>query len=186
MSYGSVSPSPRWGEVWIIARGPSVRQFDLSRLRNKQVLGVNTFVLCLETPAAICSADWRWIGSHRNLLGKYEGERYLAVSLETHPEAAGIPGAVYLQRSYDSGLSDDAGALCLGGNSGYAAINLAVLKGATDIHLVGFDMRPEDGEKFQQWAPLFRSMRPQLARLGVRVTNHNPQSAIDAFPFGDA
>jgi len=182
MSYGSVLPLPRWDEVWIVARGPSARRFNLQRIRDKQILGVNTFVLATEVPAAICSADWRWIGSHRNLLSRYEGERYFAVSLETHPECAGIPGAVYLRRGRGQGISETPDTLCLGGNSGYAALNLAVLKGATDIHLIGYDMDPKDGEKYWQWAPLFRDMLPQLDRLGVRVTNHNPNSFIDAFP----
>lgn len=180
-TYGSVSP-PWWSEVWIVARGPSVRRFDYQRLVGKQVIGVNTFVLGLDRAAAICSIDPRWIASHRVLLSKYEGEKYLALPVRSHPDCAGIPGATYLEQCHERGLSDFARAVCTGGNSGYAALNVAVFKRAKDIHLVGFDMDPKDGEKYLQWAPLFRSMRPQLDRLGIQVTNHNRNSFIDAFP----
>lgn len=96
-----------------------------------------------------------------------------------------IPGVQYLQRDYHNVLSEDPSKLSvIGGNSGWAAINLAVLKRARLIHLVGFDMVATNGEeafKFGQWIPHFRGLRKELDRLGVRVINHNPNSAIDAF-----
>jgi hypothetical protein len=114
---------------------------------------------------------------------EFTGEKYLAVPLETWPECGGVPGAVYLRRSHEAGLSNDPGALCTGGNSGYAAINLAYLKGAETIHLVGYDMDPKMDDKYRQWIPRFRTMLPQLRRKDVTVLNHNKNSFIDAFPF---
>ncbi len=67
-----------------------------------------------------------------------------------------------------------------GGNSGYMALNVALHKGAKEIHLVGFDM--DDGsEKYAQWIPRFRTTRQQLDAAGVKVINENPRSAVDAF-----
>jgi hypothetical protein len=183
--YGAVSP-PWWNEAWIVACGPSARSFDFDRLRGKTVLAVNEAALFLTSfssrlATAVFSIDHRWIGRRRLFLEEFAGEKYLAVPLETWPECAGITGAMYLRRLHERGLSEDPGIVCTGGNSGYAAVNLCVLKRARVIHLVGYDMDPVDSEKYGQWASRFHSMLPQLQVRGVRVINHNPRSHIDAF-----
>jgi hypothetical protein len=97
------------------------------------------------------------------------------------------------------GLSLDPAMLVSGGNSGYQAVNLAALAGASRILLVGFDMRAGPGgalhwhpphrarnpfpHRMGEWAAKFRDMVPGLATLGVEVVNCTPGSAIDAFPF---
>ncbi len=182
-------------EVWIVGGGPSGLAFDLGRLEGKQVLSVNSslfklrlslaarrYVRPLDSPApAVFSLDHVWARGHRGFLADYPGERYLAVPLETWPDVGGIPGVAYLRRSPALGLSEDPGVIHAGCNSGYGALNLAVLMGAKDVHLVGFDMDPSQNENFVHWAPLFRTMLPQLGRLGVTVTNHNRYSFVDAF-----
>lgn len=185
MIYGSVPRIPA-ADIWIVAGGPSAKALDLSPFPPDLVIAVNQAPpaqrscppLC--AAVAVCSVDPHWVRRHRDFLAEYSGPKFFAIPLETWPACGGIPGATYLRRSHESGLSDDPGMLATGGNSGYAAINLAYLMGAETIHLLGYDMDgPED--KFRQWIPRFRTMRPQLDRRGVRVFNHNPDSAIDAF-----
>ncbi len=184
MSYGIVS-TPWWSEVWIVACGPSARLFDLDRLKGKTVLAINSayylFSLLQLRMADVTtfSADPDWTRDHRDLLRYRKAERFVSLALDTHPDLADIPGVTYLKRSHLDGLSEHPGHLCMGGNSGYAAINLAYLKRATEIHLVGYDMA--GNPKFAQWIPRFRTMLPQLEAAGVRVINHNSNSAIDAF-----
>lgn len=177
--------SPGWSEVWIVAGGPSAKAFDLQSLAGKQVLAVNDPIFwpaLMKRSTAVLSLDNNWVRQHRYFLEVFEGERYIALPQETWPDCAGIPGAKYLQWGHDGGLSEDPGVIHTGGNSGYGAIGLAYLKGAKEIHLVGYDMDPADGEKYEHWAPQFRSMLPQLETRGVRVLNHNPRSFVDAFP----
>lgn len=134
--------------------------------------------------AAVFSLDPDWVRADRKLLETCEGERYVAVALDTHPDLANIPGVTYLQQRHEPGLSDDPRYVHTGGNSGYAAINLAYLKHAKRIHLVGYDMVGRNGverDKFRDWAPRFDSMLPQLKAAGITVINHNPDSAITAF-----
>lgn len=185
-SYGAVLP-PQWQEVWIVAGGAFAQRIDLEALRGRTILAVNEAAF-LGKPAlftfaaATFSVDSTWIRRRRAFLTSFPGEKYLAVPLDTFPECSSIPGAVYLQWSFRDGLSDDPRFLCTGGNSGYAAINLAYLKGAKIIHLIGYDMDgPED--KYRQWIPRFRSMLPQLQAHGVQVLNHNINSRVNAFPF---
>lgn len=98
------------------------------------------------------------------------------------------------------GLCEDPAALRTGYNSGYMAINLAVLAGARRIVLAGYDGRcgpaneahffgehpePTPDSVMRYWVKSFRGMTADLARLGVEVINATPGSAIDAFPRED-
>ena len=90
------------------------------------------------------------------------------------------------------------------GNTGGAAINLAVHMGAKRILLLGFDMNL-DGTQMQHWHDLYgkgpvaderRKRKLPFARhitcfafiaadakkLGVEIINLSPNSAIDNFP----
>lgn len=192
--YGVVS-SNIWSEVWIIGGGPSARAFDRTRI-GERVIAVNDaifefsarllFPLGAKTPSAVTSisVDGDWVTRHRAFLSATSFEKYVAIPLETWTECTEIPGMIYLQRSHDGGLSEDPRKLETGGNSGYAAINLAYLQGAELIHLVGFDMDPSANESYAEWIPRFRTMLPQLMARRVRVVNHNPHSHIDAFEKG--
>lgn len=89
-----------------------------------------------------------------------------------------------------------------GGNSGYQAINLAFLFGATRIILLGFDMK-KDGEKvhffgnhpyhkrknegpnegtMRRWVHNFASLAADLKQEGVEVINATRSTALDCFP----
>jgi hypothetical protein len=83
-----------------------------------------------------------------------------------------------------------------GMNSGYQAINLAYLMGATHIVLLGYDMQPTGGK--QHWfgehpdelrtGPLQSMFAPKFVRLaldleaaGIRVTNCTRETALTCF-----
>jgi hypothetical protein len=182
-----------WRETWIIGGGPSARAFDLGSLRGQNILAVNDSIdLLLNSLHNTCHGDFapplfsldnRWIQRRREFLAAYPGDKYLAVPLDTWPECGGIPGATYLRWSHADGLSEDLEVVCTGCNSGYAAINLAYLKGAQLIHLFGYDMDPKDNDAYEYWASLFRNMLPQLNARGIQVINHNPRSFVTAFPM---
>lgn len=94
------------------------------------------------------------------------------------------------------GLSMTPGKLHAGRNSGYQAINLAVLLGYTTLLLVGYDMRKVDERPhffgnypqpildrespYHDWIPIFRTIKCE----GFSVINCTPDSALDAFPTG--
>lgn len=182
--YGTVS-APWWSEVWIVGGGHSARGFDLASLRGKTVLAINESVKRLGfvgVAAAFFSLDNNWIRANYDFLEYFEEEKYLALPLETWPDLDGISNAVYLKWSHGDGLSEYPDTVCCGGNSGYAAVNVAYLKGAKKIHLIGYDLDPEVNDQHQYWSPRFKSMLCQLDRAGVSVLNHNPNSFIDAFP----
>lgn len=93
------------------------------------------------------------------------------------------------------------------GNSGFQALNLAVLMGAARVILLGFDMGfgaggevhwhrphawrdPRTGSGlhnptqrlFDRWIRGFAAALPDLARAGVSVLNASRRTALDCFP----
>lgn len=97
------------------------------------------------------------------------------------------------------GLSLDPLRIHQGSNSGYQALNLAVLFGAIRILLIGFDMKlSETGRRhwfgnhpgkmnkashYDQFIRAFYTTTADLKRAGVEVLNCTPGSALDAFPI---
>lgn len=92
-------------------------------------------------------------------------------------------------------MSDNPEALHTGYNSGYQAVNLAVLTGARRIVLAGYDAKPNsDGRRhffgdhpdgteapYQHMISAFRNAVKWLDRAGVEVMNASPDSALVMF-----
>lgn len=99
----------------------------------------------------------------------------------------------------EPGLSLDPELVHTGSNSGYQAINLAVLLGAARILLLGYDMRitgerthwhgdhpvgmtnPLQGT-LAGWVPAFAGAAADLERLGVVCINCSRETALTCFP----
>ena len=92
-----------------------------------------------------------------------------------------------------AGFSTDQSYINYGSNSGFQAVNLALLKGATKIVLVGFDMRVvnnkthffgshppglRDNTQFQGFIKAFEQTKPT-----VPIINATPGSALKCFPM---
>lgn len=94
----------------------------------------------------------------------------------------------------EAGFSTDPALIHYGNNSGYQAINLAILLGSPYIVLVGFNMSRPGGKghffgdyedlynqpEYEKWVPQF----DRAARLleGTVIVNATPDSAINCFP----
>lgn len=192
-SYGTVS-SPYWGEAFLIGGGPSLRGFDFELLRRRTTVAVNDAALHLPWATALFSLDQTWVSKREREIRAFAGEKFLAP-----PESlvGRIDGVTYLRRCHDPGLSTDPSSICLGGNSGYGALNLAYLKRAKRIVLLGFDLSTENGRNwhvgyqwntsprchhFDGWARHFAEAAVILKREGVEVVNASADSVIDCFP----
>ena len=201
VTFGEVH-APWWDgkDVYVVGGGPSLRGCDLNRLSDRgYVLGVNRaadFVECDATFTQDRTLIWNWSAwLEREAL---DGEVYLAV--DPSHDGIPIPGATYLKRRRtvlrtSSGLSADPSEVANGLNSGYGALNLAVLKRAQRIFLLGFDLdragnfhagypwsNRSSERNFADWADKFRFAAAALPD-GVEVFNANPESRVRAFPF---
>jgi hypothetical protein len=101
-----------------------------------------------------------------------------------------------LTKSHEPGISLDPAAICTGSNSGYQAINIAILAGAKRIVLIGYDGQPKGGRHHffgehpdKSFAPydvirvrFLEAVEPARA-AGVEILNASPDSRIDCFPM---
>lgn len=101
------------------------------------------------------------------------------------------------------GLELNENGLRNGGNSGYAAVNLAVHCGAKRILLLGYNFNRHGGKAhffgnhppglqqqhsdsvFVSRRKLFQTLVEPLASLGIQVTNCTPDTSLTAFPLGN-
>lgn len=191
-----VLPRGAWTgrRCFIVGGGPSLRSFDWSLLDGELSIGINraferytpTMMFCMDPRV------WGWIV--RGDFGEESTRRYEEFSgLKVWMYASNFvfPDNIYTVRYAEVEPN--------GNNSGHAAINLAILLGAKEIYLLGFDMHG-DHKGNQKW---FHNGYPQLqsegvykdyiealtddaARIksaGVRVVNLSPDSALRCFPF---
>lgn len=112
------------------------------------------------------------------------------------PEAWGIKCLKGVTGKY--GLSREQGTVHTGHNSGFAAINLAYLLGATRIILIGYDMMLHGGKRhwfgdhpgrlnaasnYQQFMTALATIKP--ADYGIEIWNCSRKTALTCFPIHD-
>jgi hypothetical protein len=206
MTNGSVGfgvvDEPWWDDrpVFIVGGGPSLIGRDLSRLRQRGwVLGVNRAADLVPVDATF-SLDAVFIRRRADDLAKWAETQQVYLGMPASYPGPFIPGAIYLDRIRGAGLSRNPGRVINGLNSGYSALNVAALKRAREIFLLGYDMvpTPRDGLShwhggypwqerssetyYRRWADLFKGAAAELP-AGVKVWNCNPASSVRAFPF---
>lgn len=199
--------------VAVICPGPSLSQHDLGILDACRVhaIAVNDAYLVAPWADVLYAADdawwrlysqgvkkiWPWAAFSaeqvKAALAAFPGQK---VTIQ-HPTVWGGDDVLVLQNDGSEGLSERPDAIRTGQNSGYQAINIAVLAGAKRILLLGMDMRYVNGRThahnghqvkhseslYLQYAKNFRTLENPLKAIGVQVVNCTPGSAIKNFPF---
>ena len=217
------------GECWILGGGPSMTgQFDipesvvkdvrdgvlppsayspyLSAIHNKHTIGINVAYLIGNWIDIMFFGDNGFYLAHRERLRSFPNIK-AGCSINIHQYACdGIKGLVRMPNKR-FGISDNRKTVVWNGNSGAAAISLAVHTGVKRIVLVGFDMKLQDNA--QHWHQLYGIRNyslptiikgkvrelpfnrhltgfPEIAKdarkKGVEIINASPDSAITAFP----
>lgn len=165
--------------------------FDFSLLQG-YMLCVNDSFRRLPNANAACSLDTRWISTRRHELNQYPGEKFLCLRKGAEPYT--IDNTEWMEIRSEPGLSLEWPIVHGRVTSGYVALNVAVLLGASRIALLGYDYNPQGGHWFQEyewgasrgaqwqtWGAEFDTMIPQVESLGIEIVNFNPQSSIAAF-----
>lgn len=172
--------------VVCVGTGPSLTRDDLAFCRGKApLIVINDAYQWAPWADVLYACDDKWWLWHKGA-PSFQGKKY---TLSTSKWAGVEP----LRNVGRTGLSLDPSGLCTGHDSGYQAINLAVLFGATKILLLGYDMRGDHcfgshRDKSRPNFPLslgaYQTLLGPLQAAGVEVVNCNPASALKAFRFG--
>lgn len=190
----------RGRRVFVVGGGPSLRGFDWDLLEGESVIAVNRAYENVPDADILFSVDDRFYGWHCHKLWKCNGIRVWGNihGREAPPEVQSV-GCGGGEHAFGNTLET----LGHGGNSGYAAVNLAYVLGAETVYLLGFDMHSRGGK--QQWwhdgypkvndddvyaryRLAFQWLSDYFDRVidrPFRIINLNRESAIRGFPFGD-
>lgn len=201
------TPATIWKNetVVIVGGGRSLLNFDWSVIKKYKVLVCNRTFLQIpeDVMDAVILCDKAVLLDSQEELQAFNGIVFLNLPEQKKWTARTCPEWAYsLERHYGQGLSDDG--LCWNGNTGGAAINLALICGATKIYLLGFDMKAKDPknpdwyrqddawdvnnpavpERFNNWLETFPRIDRDRKLLFPRasVVNVNDDSDLDTFP----
>jgi hypothetical protein len=174
----------------------------MARLQDQwRVIAVQDAYRRMPWADAVYGCDPRWWNLHQDC-GGFKGEKW-----STHHddesnhkfEQADAYGLRLVRGDHGDEFSFDPGLIRYGSNSGFQAINLALLKGCRYIVLVGFDMRHVGGQghffgdhpeglhnrtDYESFLPHFRRGAKSLP-ADVRIVNCTPDSALDCWPMMD-
>lgn len=192
-------PQQWWAgqDAFIIGGGPSLREFDWRRLIPFLTVGCNDAYQLGPSVCTICMfSDLNWYQQHLKRGIKEFPNPVITNQSSLHESE--IENVLTMERS-SNGPSRTA--LGWGGNTGYSAINLALILGARRVFLLGFDMKrvkrktnwhdqnvgvPNDAsyhrfiQGFEQSVELFAKVFPER-----EIINITPDSELNVFPKAD-
>lgn len=202
--------SHRWpgGRCIVAASGPSLT-LDVANTcaaSGWPVIVVNDAYRLLPWADVLYACDAKWWDAHHGA-PIFRGEKWSSHSMAREGDlendkrqAADAYGLHVVRGRNRPGFSRDPDAIHYGGNSGFQAINLAILFGAVRIVLVGFDMRGHEHffgkhpkplnqldastRGFERYVPHFIEAAHTLPEH-IRILNCTPVSALTCFPMRD-
>ncbi len=191
------TPSPRW---IVAATGESLTEEVADLCRGQDVIAVNDAYRRMPYARALYAADAAWWHLHNGAPG-FAGQKWIPVNkvcMDLNKAAADRYGLSMVWGDRELGFSFRPGRVHLGANSGFQAVNLALLWGATTVVLVGFDMRGSHffgehppmarrmpgskGKGFARWIRHFETAAASLP-ADRRIINATPGSALTCFPM---
>jgi hypothetical protein len=164
------------------------------------VIAINDAYRLAPWADVLYAADANWWKLHHGV-PSFAGDKYMTASPTEDGKRIVIPGVKRLHPGGYKGLSHKADRLNLGlaggCNSGYQAINLAVLFGAKRILLLGYDMQRDakrrahffgkhggdlcNASPYELMAKSFLDLIDPLKKLGVEVINCTRETALTCF-----
>lgn len=147
------------------------------------------------------SGDAEWWRVHNGAPG-FEGERWSSYNPKDEGKSKGVVagrhGLKLIEASRKDGFSYRPDRIHYGSNSGFQALNLAILLGCKKIVLTGYDMRYDGGKAhwfgshpeelrnpkkngFEDWTIRFDKAVETLPQ-DIAVVNATPGTALESFP----
>lgn len=174
--------------IYVIGGGPSLRGFDLQRLRNKRCIAVN---------AAVFDAPWAEIcffgdGYFYRHYGVRLQREYSGRTITTWYGGPNMPNVERWTRDQSRPFSSVSGILA-GDCSGSQAFNLACQLTTGPIALLGFDMKPngyyhshyntdERQGRYEKILIAFERMSTAATMMGIKAYNACPDSRAEVLP----
>lgn len=176
-----------------IASGPSLTMEDVEYCRGKgKVYAVKEAALMAPWADVLYAADHDWWVNHKDRWQGFKGEKW---TLENRA-AEIFPELKTIKCRTEWKWSTTPGVIATGGNSGFQVINMAVLDGAQQVILLGYDYGYDPANQHKHW---WDNEHPRESRcsnyvewnkrlsaaaplIQVPVINATRKTAITCFP----
>jgi hypothetical protein len=199
--------------VVCIASGPSLTKEQVEASKQFKTIVINDNYLIAPWADILYFADHKWWVWHKEGLIKawpwvsftktevkraFEEFKGQKVTIRHNPMATDKDIFV-LENEGAEGLPENPTGLKTGSNSGYQALNIAVMSGAKTILLLGYDMKYQGQRShahnghpqkmhetaYKGYAKKFSTLENPIKQLGIRVVNCTPGSGIGCFERGE-
>jgi hypothetical protein len=176
---------------------PSAYSPYLSALHNRHVIGINNAYRLGDWIDMLFFGDCGWYLVHRLGIANYPVLKITCCARFANRSPHQMEGIRYLSKDHNhkNGISPNPSMVSWNGNSGAAAISLAVHTGVKRIILLGFDMSLDDNNTSHWFGAHKKGAKPPFARhlvgfpaiasdakaLGIEIVNASPKSAIKVF-----
>ena len=150
-------------EVYIIGGGSSLVGFDFNKLKDKDTIVVNKAIFHVPNPTYFITMDYMFVSNNKEKLRKKRFPKFFVGAIN-NPYLKYIKGKltdtrykmsydldmidVLIFSKHDAGLGFNFGDFRHGCNSGYCALQLAIILGYKKIHLLGIDLTCTDKTHF--------------------------------------
>ena len=200
-----IMPDGSWEgqRCFIIGGGPSLKEFDFSKLKNELVIGINRAYEKIDCTINFSMDNRLYDWIKNGALGeesKEKFENFQGVPVWVDVVGYDYPKGIYIlhkakDQKFNFRMKEG---IITETNSGFGALYLAACLGANPIYLLGFDMKGfsgkstwwHDGYPRKQGAVVYKSfingfdkIAPILKRKDIKVVNLNPDSALKCFEF---
>lgn len=189
-------------DVFVIGGGPSVKNIDLSLLKNEKIVCLNNAYQLFEHATMLFWCDESWVCNHLDTINshpctirftaRHNGGNYLEKDIRTTANAS------VLKRTGDFGFDPNLDHV-KGNNSGALILNFLSNLKVNRIILLGYDMDMTQGTHWHDghglamvpsiydelFIPSIESMVSSIKQLGVEVINCNPKSKLNCFTKKD-
>lgn len=184
--------------VFIIAGGPSLDNFDFSKLKGNICIALNSAYKNIEQYlSAIFWTDNDWASAHYDKLMNFKGYKFQSHSSGGQYIKLNVKGfadSTVLHKIKDFGFTTDVNCVC-GNNSGAQILNFVANLKPHKIILLGYDMGFSNGKTHWHggyivsdasvynnlFIPSINSMAPFIEKLGIDVINCNLDSKLNCF-----
>lgn len=210
---------PLGEEIYIVGGGPSLKHFNFAALRNKYTIAVNKSIFDIPKPDYFISVDYTFLKKvDRQKFNRISTKKFFVANFN-HPDLVEMDGQiidkrlnwVYNLQEYSlvikarrfSGIGYTFEDFNAGVNSGFCALQLAIVLGYKKIYLLGIDLniqmdthyhqgygkgRKHFVTKLDEYYEHFLVGLKQLAqeRPGIQVISCSAVSRLnDIIPFKD-
>lgn len=190
------------GRCIVAASGPSLTPEVADICRGERVVVVNDAYRLLPWAFVLYACDTAWWDYHKGC-PDFAGEKWTSHSLSPKNDKTMVAdrlGLRVIEGRGNAGFSRDPQHINYGGNSGFQAVNLALLWGYDPVILVGFDMQPVGGKThffgdhkaplrqaglWPTWIGNFNKAAEMLWHPRPTILNATPDSALKCFPMVD-